>query len=207
MGRQEEIKIKIENIAPSVSVLADIPTRGRSWCPTPAPLSQSWPHGILIDEQMHVTSGCQNALPPHGQSLSPCTSLTHALQVQLQKFAELIQCPEVLVAHHKHLNDNEWIKVGPFEEAHRRVAYITPWECSSKRLKRLVRESSGLLSSCIPLACILLRHQCVPSSPDKLGLKRLSSARDSQNRMLGHPASCHCNCSPLLTSILLICSL
>ncbi|CAL5218857.1 g589 [Coccomyxa viridis] len=54
------------------------------------------------------------------------------------KVAELIHSPEVLVAHHKHLNDNDWIKVGPFEDAHRRVAYITPWECSSKRLKRLV---------------------------------------------------------------------
>ncbi len=92
----------------------------------------------------------QDLLPTHDSTQPPrhaCSSRTHALQVHLQKFAELIQCPEVLVAHHKHLNDNDWIKVGPFEEAYRRVAYITPWECSSKRLKRLVRESPSLWSS------------------------------------------------------------
>ena len=74
-----------------------------------------------------------------------CSLSTKALPVRLQVFAELLQCPDVLVAHHKQLNKNDWIKVGRFEEGYRRVAYISPWDCTSKRLKRLVRESPTVI--------------------------------------------------------------
>ena len=108
---------------------------------------------------MHIPSACMAFSIP-----------THISPVCLQMFAELIQCPEVLKAHHKHLNDNEWIKVGPFDGPHRRVAYITSWDCSSKPLKRLVRTSPDL-HSCTDRPQCTSPCRCARPAPTSLPLK------------------------------------
>ena len=86
-----------------------------------------------------------------------CTSSTNTLPVRLQMFAELYQCPDVLIAHHAQLNGNKSIEVGRFEEGCRNISYSSPWDCTSKALKRAIRKSAGLQTSnylrkAIPLA-------------------------------------------------------
>ena len=162
MGRQEDIRIQIEKITPSVSSFPESYFACmRQVLGILAPLVRA----VCAERLSHLCTTCdtrpegpsgwrQKRTVPISSSCMACSIPTHTSPVRLQMFAELIRCPEVLVAHHKHLNDNEWIKVGPFDGAYRRVAYITSWDCSSKPLKRLVRTSADFHSCALSLQCI-----------------------------------------------------
>lgn len=102
-----------------------------------------------------------------------CMLSTNTLPVRLQLFAELYQCPEILIAHHKQLNNNDVITVSRFEEGYRRVGYISPWDCTSKRLKKLVRKPSELCSCKI----FLVMHHSMLHLSSRIAFSHAADAR------------------------------